>query len=458
LYIRQSKLDDLGVDRQIELTTALATARQWTVVGIFRDNDTTASRPRGPSTGWGRMLATANDGDLDVVIAVDLDRLLRSTRDLNTLVDAGLAAVTVDGEIDLTTADGEFRATMLAAVARFEVRRKGERQARALRQRAEIGLAPKGVRLAGYDVHGNVVADEAAVVREVFERFLAGDSLRALATDLDARGVPTRSGGTWNPSTVRGILQNARYAGWSTYKGEIVEKDGQRVRGAWPTLVSEATYDAVRQRLQDPVRRSNRVGTHRKHLGSGLYRCGVCDHRVRVHSGLRYRCPAGHVLRSIGQIDGFVKQIVRARLQQPDIREVLVDRSRGGESELLTREIDDLRRRLSVVETDYDDGVIDGRRYAEASRKLHERLNAAEENRAALSTGKAVASVLNASSPDLAFEAATLGVQRSTVEVLMDVVLFPGTRGRRELDPQTVEIRWRADPPSREQPTGAESG
>jgi site-specific DNA recombinase len=37
------------------------------------------------------MLTHADAGLVDVVVAVDLDRLLRSTRDLNTLVDRGLA-------------------------------------------------------------------------------------------------------------------------------------------------------------------------------------------------------------------------------------------------------------------------------------------------------------------------------------------------------------------------------
>lgn len=134
LYLRQSKGDDEGIDRQRERTTALASARGWDVAEIYVDNDVSESKSRSTANAWGRMLQAADR--IDVVVAVDLDRIARSTRDLNTLIDHGLALVTVDGEIDLSTADGEFRATMLASIARFEVRRKGERQRRASDQHA----------------------------------------------------------------------------------------------------------------------------------------------------------------------------------------------------------------------------------------------------------------------------------------------------------------------------------
>lgn len=81
LYLRQSKSDDAGIERQTERTAALATARGWVVSEVFIDNDVSASNPRGTGTVWGRMLAASDD--LDVVIGVDLDRVVRSTRDLN---------------------------------------------------------------------------------------------------------------------------------------------------------------------------------------------------------------------------------------------------------------------------------------------------------------------------------------------------------------------------------------
>lgn len=163
-FLRQSPTQNLeeGIDRQEPRTLALVTARGWIDAGSYIDSDVSASKDRGEGTAWARMLADAKARKIDVVVGVDIDRLLRSTRDLNTSIDHGVTVVTLDGEIDLTTADGEFRASMLASLARFEVRRKGERQSRAQQQRAEKGSPAKGVRLTGYTVDVEVIPKDRA--------------------------------------------------------------------------------------------------------------------------------------------------------------------------------------------------------------------------------------------------------------------------------------------------------
>ncbi|WGH84785.1 recombinase family protein [Auritidibacter ignavus] len=119
--------DGWAIDTQLRKISDLATLRGWRVVAEYEDSSVSASKPRGAGTDWARMLKDANAGQFDIVVAVDIDRLLRSTKDLNTLIDHGLQVVTVDGEIDLATADGEFRATMLAGTraSRPGARRSG---------------------------------------------------------------------------------------------------------------------------------------------------------------------------------------------------------------------------------------------------------------------------------------------------------------------------------------------
>lgn len=441
LYARQSKGDPDGIDRQLPRTAALAEMRGWTVVDRYADDDVSASKPRGAGTGWARMLDDARAGRINTVIAVDLDRLLRTTRDLNTLIDHGLMAVTVDGEIDLSTADGEFRATMLAGIARFEVRRKGERQTRAQQQRAEQGRPPKGVRLTGYTITGEVVPAEAELVRRLFRQFLAGDTLKGLAAQLESEGVPTRRGGRWSSSTVATILRNARYAGRSVYKGEDVGA------AAWPALVSEDVYAAVQARLDDPRRRTRGESTARKHLGSGLYYC-TCGLRVRSSSGMgsglhRYTCRNFCHYRSGRPIDEYVVGVVRARLGQPDLRELLARPVDEGRLAELAKERTRLRESLARTEADYDADLIDGRRYRTKTEKLHTELAAVRSEEARLLADAGPDAVLTADDPVGAFDAAPLGIQRQVVDALLTVTLHKGRHGSRTFDPSTVELVWR---------------
>jgi hypothetical protein len=129
---------------------------------------------------------------------------------------------------------------------------------------------------------------EAEVVRTMFARFVAGDSLKEITRWLQ-ESAPARSGRAWSPSSVRSILTNPRYCGRVRYLGEVLERAGE-----WEAIVDEATFDLVHARITDPRRRTQ-VGTDRRYIGSGLYLCGVCDAPVVSHSGKRYRC-AGHVL------------------------------------------------------------------------------------------------------------------------------------------------------------------
>src|SRR5439155_8871261 len=71
------------------------------------------------------------------------------------------------------------------------------------------------------------------------------------------------------------IALNPTYAGLRHWLGDIVAP------GTWPPLVPPADHYAVAGMLGDPARRTQRDSSIR-HLGSGLYRCGVCQQVVRT--------------------------------------------------------------------------------------------------------------------------------------------------------------------------------
>jgi hypothetical protein len=349
--------------------------------------------------------------------------------------------------LDMSTAYGRGMAGLLGEFDTMESEVKAERQQLAAFHRAENGQPPAGVRLTGYTMAGVVVEHEAAVVRQMFTRFYAGDSLRGIVAWLAAQGVPTRSGRPWNPSSVRTILTNPRYAGRVVYHGQYPGEVNGKM-GAWPQLVEEWLFDAVQAKLSDP-RRRKQIGTHRKHLGSGLYLCGVCDQPVRSHTSsqptgqqLRYRCPeGGHVTRSASPIDDLVLRSTRARLAKSDLRNLLA-KPAGKEARKAADEISRLRGRLEQTRLDYDNDLIDGARYKAKTAKLQAQLDRAEAAQARLMAGSEVAGTLTAPDPVVAFDQAPLGAQRAVITFLMTVRLNPAPRGR-HFSPESVRIEWR---------------
>lgn len=447
LYLRVS-LDatgeQLAVDRQREDCRRIASDRGWTVVAEYVDNSVSASNKRKDRPSYTRMVQAYAAGEFDALICYDLDRLTRQPRQLEDWIDAaeerGLLLVTANGEADLTTDGGRLFARIKASVARAEVERKSARQKRAALQRAEHGRAPAGVRLTGYTTDGALIPDEAKLIAEIFDRFHGGDSLRGIVAWLTDLEIPTRSGRPWNPSTVRTILTNPRYAGRSVYNRRDNGAPDTWHAGRWEPIVDEATFDLIQVKLADPRRRTQ-VGTDRRHLGSGLFLCGVCDTPLRSHSGGRYRCPQAHITRIAASIDELVLAVLRARLAQPDLADVL-HRADSPQAQKATADVKRLRARLARIEADYDAELIDGRRYKVATEKTRAELTKAEIAQVRALAGSGVASTLSAPDPVAAFDAAPLGARRAVLDVFMTVRLDQAERGHK-FNPETVRIDWR---------------
>ena len=445
IYLRVS-LDATGehlaVDRQREDCRRIAEQRGWTVTEEYIDNSISASDAKKNRPEYDRMVDDYKRGLFGALVCWDLDRLTRQPRQLEDWIDVaedrGLILVTANGEADLSTDGGRMYARIKAAVARAEVERKGARQSRAQRQRAELGKPPSGVRLTGYTQQGEIIDSEANMVFAMFERFAAGDSLKGVTRWLEDTGYQTRRGSAWNASSVRGILTNPRYAGRSVYKGTDIDKTG-----TWQAIVTEERFAAVQCILNDPRRITNHRSTHKKYLGSGLYNCGVCGLKVSSWSGYRYRCKNGCCSRSGTQVDALVEGVALHLLSDPRLPQYLAKPGSDRRISELTSAITAFRDRLAAIEADYDAGLIDGRRFATACEKVRSQLVDAEREQVKLLTSAGPASVINADDPRSAFSAAPLMIRQKVIDALMEVTLFKQARGRRELDPRSVEVRPR---------------
>ena len=431
--------EGLAVDRQRKECQAILDARGWHLSGEYVDNSISASDAKKNRPAYTRLVADFEAGAFDALVCYDLDRLTRQPRQLEDWIDAaesrGLALVTANGEADLTTDGGRLFARIRLAVARAEVERKSARQRSAARQRADLGRPPLGVRLTGYTTKGELVPDEAALVKRIYADFLRTKNLRTLARQLDDDGIPPRRGDKWHPSSLQTILRNPRYAGRAIYQGE---ETGER--GAWPAIVSDADYETAQAILDDPTRTTNLTGsTERKHLGSGLYLCAECRVPVSSWSGGRYRCRGGgHVNRSRSTIDDYVRSVIAARLALPDMAGVLAHAQASYAP--LFDQVARLRERLARNDSDYDGGLIDGKRYKAARERGESELRDAQAALARAQSADDVALVTGAPDPAQAFLEAPLATQRAVISFLAEVALRKGTRYTREFDKDTVII------------------
>ena len=181
-----------------------------------------------------------------------------------------------------------------------------------------------------------LIPSESKVVREVFARFLEGETLRAIAFDLNAREVPTALGSEWTVGGIGRILDAPRYAGIRVFRGQIRADDGAYLLGAWEPCVSVEEWERVRKLRADHGPRPNgdrTAGVRAGYLLTGLVECMACGHSMvgSVVGGYRmYACastrnrPPGECARSIGatSFERHVQQDAIRILQEWDAARV----------------------------------------------------------------------------------------------------------------------------------------
>lgn len=459
----------LGVERQREDCEAVIRSKGWELGGLYVDNDLSAytgkDRPE-----YLRLLADLRSGVVDAVVAWHPDRLHRSPRELEPFIDVvearGAAVETVTaGPVDLTTPSGRAVARTLGAWARFESEHKGERIARKHQERAENGRPVRtGTRPFGLSADWSaIVPAEAEAIREATSRILAGDSIRAIATDWNARGLVTTTGGRWQPHPLRRMLTSGYLAGLRELRGYEKHPDGsgrKRRRaepalvtaGTWPAIIDAETLDRVRAVLRDPGRRTT-ASNARSYLLSGFLTCGVCGHRMvarpREDHTRRYVCAKGPMYQGCGlaivaePVEQLISEAILLRLDSPAFEIALREagEANGGHDDAATLR-DDERALEDLARDHYVERVIGRAEFLTARKALESRIDAARRRLAARTAAGSTATLAGTARsrwPGLSFDA-----RRSVIDALVErITIGPGRRGYNRFDPGRVDPLWR---------------
>ncbi|GAA2064427.1 hypothetical protein GCM10009801_09030 [Streptomyces albiaxialis] len=298
LYCRISQADDddqTGVDRQERICREIAERRGLVIdpAHVFVDNSRSAWSRGRKRPGWDQLLERAERREFRHIIAYHPDRLMRQPRDLEELLQVSDEhAITLHGEAnrrDLSDPDDRFILRIEVAHACRSSDDTSRRLKSALKERAETGLPHSGKRRFGYEKDGMTIRkDEAEIVREIFDRYLKGESPSAIGLNLHKRGIKTVYGKEWTQGTVRALLDSRHVAGIRMHQGEEV---GQ---GKWPAIIEPGIWEETRTRREyrSAVHQTN-LELRRFYLLRGLVmckRCGTLMSGTKVGAVPSYLC------------------------------------------------------------------------------------------------------------------------------------------------------------------------
>jgi len=303
--------DNRGENAQtsLSLTAQEQAFRTWcrennaTPLATVRDHDLRGNDATRP--GLQELKDIAASTPIDVLYVVSLNRLAR---------DLVLQEMTVRALRKLgvkrvySQAEGWLDDDMLRGIYGLMAERSRHEQSIHLRNafaaRARAGAFPQGRTAFGYkrpqtiqihrangDVHSRetgppvIDPEEAAILRELFTRVAAGDSIRSIARSFRTRH-PSRFGGRWGISYLTDIVRKPIYCGDIVHNGEVVAHNPD-----W-AIVDKALWNAANARLNRQPRMRARSDRERPWMDGYVYHaCGsLATSRPDGSGRLNFKC------------------------------------------------------------------------------------------------------------------------------------------------------------------------
>ena len=151
--------------------------------------------------------------------------------------------------------------------------------------------------------------EQAKTVRWIYEQVLSGKGTHAISEELNANGVPTKKGGRWTPTTVRGMISNEKYTGDVIFQKTYTDsqfnrhvnygqKDQYAMTDHHEAIISREIFEAANALVQQRGKEKGIIKGSEKYQSrycfSGKIVCGECGDtfKRRIHSSTLSRYAA----------------------------------------------------------------------------------------------------------------------------------------------------------------------
>ena len=273
---------DVSIDQQLADIRAFAKREGYTIVHEYADHARSGFKNTSARTAFQSMVSAAAEGSYDTIIAWKVDRFGRNREDSaiykGKLRRFGVRVVYAMEPIPEGSA-GVLLEGMLEATAEWYSRQLSENVTRGMTDNASKCLY-NGTRVYGYSVNSfhryAINPEEAAVVRDIFSRYLSGYSSAMIAKELNARGLLTPRGYPWSAQGILRIISNERYTGvyiWADV----------RTTGGIPAIISTSDFEEA-QRMKKKTARHVEQGATDYYLTGKVF-CGLCSAAMVGDSG-----------------------------------------------------------------------------------------------------------------------------------------------------------------------------
>ena len=371
IYIRVSTFDQaregFSLREQEERLKEFCKFKRYNIYKVYQDAGISAKNDKRPA--YQEMIEDVKKGNINVIVALKLDRLTRSVYDIEKLMkfvnDYECDIDCMADESNTTTSNGRMVMRIMTSVSQNEIEKCSERTKFGMAGAIKNGHIPNRTGLGFKRENKKLVPDPLTkdIIVRIFDLYLEGKSHQAIANIYNKEKVLEKT--NWYDSTIQKILSN------ELYKGDYV--NGKRTKH--PTyyenviepIVSKEKWESCQYQKLRNARHYERTATY---LFTNKLKCSKCGNFLGGHATTKtngkkyyyYKCNTCKTYFNEIDIEKELKAFMLELAKQDDlinnyytpfIKSKLEDKT-----EDYKKEIKELDKQLDRIKTAYIKGVV----------------------------------------------------------------------------------------------------
>lgn len=371
IYIRVSTFDQaregFSLREQEERLKEFCKFKRYNIYKVYQDAGISAKNDKRPA--YQEMIEDVKKGNINVIVALKLDRLTRSVYDIEKLMkfvnDYECDIDCMADESNTTTSNGRMVMRIMTSVSQNEIEKCSERTKFGMAGAIKNGHIPNRTGLGFKRENKKLVPDPLTkdIIVRIFDLYLEGKSHQAIANIYNKEKVLGKT--NWYDSTIQKILSN------ELYKGDYV--NGKRTKH--PTyyenviepIVSKEKWESCQYQKLRNARHYERTAAY---LFTNKLKCSKCGNFLGGHATTKtngkkyyyYKCNTCKTYFNEIDIEKELKVFMLELAKQDDlinnyytpfIKSKLEDKT-----EDYKKEIKELDKQLDRIKTAYIKGVV----------------------------------------------------------------------------------------------------
>lgn len=293
-----------SIEGQLRECREYAKRNNIVILGEYIDRAMTGRSDDRPD--FQRMIKDSYRHLFDVVLVWKLDRFARdryaSAHYKQILKKNGARLMSATENIG-AGAEGIILESVLEGYAEYYSIELAEKTTRGMKENALNGKSNGGNITFGYRLTSEsryeLDPELAPIVKEIFERYVAGEKMTDIVRDLNLRGIRNAKGKAITNNVVHRMLKNRRYLGEYTFR-DVMNRD------AIPAIIPQALFDCAQTLMQKNKKASARGKAEIEYILTTKLKCGRCGNLMVGESGTSatgttyhyYKC--SHAKRKMG--------------------------------------------------------------------------------------------------------------------------------------------------------------